>query len=540
MPGSFTNGTTITTSGDYTGSLSGGTVTVSGSGVVANLTFTSVSGSSDTVTAVGGATAVITALPGTRTQITFLAQTNSSIELTSGYSYAATDTFGFGPGSKLIVDAGVNISSLALNAYNEASGDAIMFKNMDVMSEGVSYNAGTGYTTVTMYSGPNQTGTVLGVFKVSGDQSASQLGFTYDAATNSTTYCLLRGTSVAVPGGTAQVETLRVGDIVVTASGHERRIKWIGQRTYRAAHLARPDMALPVRIAAGAIADGVPYVDLYVSPDHGMFLDGKLVPARLLINGRSIVQEMRPTFEYFHVELESHDILLAEGMPVESFLSVDQARAIFENPKVAAMYPATDAARVRAAYAMDGFAPLAVNAKTVEPIWRAIAARVGLAVAEPSELVVPTPTPMLIAGARRIAPSGVRGAVHTFPVPAGQRTVVLSSPSGVPSQARPWLDDRRRLGVAVGRIRMRDADGAMDIPLDSPELAAGWWSVETRSALIYRWTDGSAVVAVPERMRDGATLEITVIAQAPAIAAAPQPAEPLPAVRMAPAAVLSA
>lgn len=538
MTATFTNGTTITASGSYTGSLSGGTVTVSGAGVVANLTFTSVSGMSDTVTTSGGATAVITALPAARSQISFLAQTNSTIELTSGYSYVASDTFGFGPGSTLVVDAGVDISSLALNAYNESSGDAIVFKNMDVVSEGVSYNANTGYTTVTMYSGPNQTGTVLGVFKVAGDQSASQLGFTYNPATNSTTYCLLRGTSLAIPGGEAKVETLRVGDMVLTASGVARRIAWIGQRSYRAAHLARPDMVLPVRIAAGAIANGVPHTDLYVSPDHAVLLDGKLVPARLLINGRSIVQEKRPTFEYFHVELESHDILLAEGMPVESFLSVDQARAIFEDPKVAAMYPTTDAARVRAAYAADGFAPLAVDAETVGPIWRAIAARAGVTVAERSESVVPTP--VLIAGARRIAPSDVRGAVFTFPVPPGQRTVVLSSPSGVPSQARPWLDDRRRLGVAVARIRMRDTDGAMDIPLDSPELAAGWWPLETRSGSVYRWTDGSAVVAVPELMRDGATLEVTVIAHAPAVAAAPLPAEPLPAVRMEPAAALSA
>ena len=71
-----------------------------------------------------------------------------------------------------------------------------------------------------------------------------------------------------------------------------------------------------------------------------MFLEGLLVPARCLVNGTTIVQERSlECVDYFHVELDRHDILLAEGAPSESFLD-DDSRGLFHNAaEFAALYP---------------------------------------------------------------------------------------------------------------------------------------------------------------------------------------------------------
>jgi hypothetical protein len=76
----------------------------------------------------------------------------------------------------------------------------------------------------------------------------------------------------------------------------------------------------PVRIRAGGFADGVPERDVRLSPDHAVLIDGWLIPVRLLVNGVSVVREDVASVTYWHVELPRHDVLLAEGLPCESFL----------------------------------------------------------------------------------------------------------------------------------------------------------------------------------------------------------------------------
>jgi len=147
--------------------------------------------------------------------------------------------------------------------------------------------------------------------------------------------CLLRGTLILTPEGERAVENLAIGDTVTTSSGGKETVRWIGrQRFRRTPGRAWVAGVLPVRIARGALDGVVPVRDLYVSQAHGVLLDGILVPAGNLVNGRTIVLDRADdllTLDYFNVELAAHDAILAEGAPVETFLSRNGNREAFDN-----------------------------------------------------------------------------------------------------------------------------------------------------------------------------------------------------------------
>jgi hypothetical protein len=94
----------------------------------------------------------------------------------------------------------------------------------------------------------------------------------------------------------------------------------------------------PVRVGAGAFEENVPAHDLYLSPDHAVFINEALVPAKLLINGKSVTQVKRDRIRYYHVELPEHAIILAEGLTVESYLDTWD-RANFDGAGTIRLHP---------------------------------------------------------------------------------------------------------------------------------------------------------------------------------------------------------
>ncbi len=198
-------------------------------------------------------------------------------------------------------------------------------------------------------------------------------GFGYDVLLGTTsTPCYCRGTRILTDRGEVAVETLAIGDRLVTHSGAVRPIKWIGRRAYAGRFVAGRRDVLPVRIRAGALDDGVPRRDLWVSPLHAMLLDGVLIPAGCLVNDLSITQpEEVEQVEYFHLELDTHDVILAEGAASETFVD-DDSRGMFHNAaEYRALYP--DAQAHPALFC----APRVEDGAALEVVRRRLAGRAG-------------------------------------------------------------------------------------------------------------------------------------------------------------------
>lgn len=156
--------------------------------------------------------------------------------------------------------------------------------------------------------------------------------FSTNTVTNFETICFLTGTNIFTENGYVPVEELAIGDVVKTADGELKPIKWIGYQTHQPTQVKDTLGSNPVLIKAGALGDNLPSRDLYVSPNHSLLVDGLLINAGALTNNVSIVTiQPTETFVYYHVELDNHALLIAEGTSAESYLPQKEDRMGYDN-----------------------------------------------------------------------------------------------------------------------------------------------------------------------------------------------------------------
>jgi hypothetical protein len=172
-----------------------------------------------------------------------------------------------------------------------------------------------------------------------GNPVAGNPDLTFQSGINfSSLACFVKGTRIAVPDGTIEVERLTVGDCVTSVFGGSAPVIWLGRRVVDCRRHPDPSKLWPVRVSAGAFGPAMPRRDLWLSLDHAIFTGSDteagsadvLIPIRHLINGTTIKQVPMDEVTYFHVELPRHGVLLAEGLPCESYLDTGN-RSNFAN-----------------------------------------------------------------------------------------------------------------------------------------------------------------------------------------------------------------
>ncbi|CAH0260708.1 Hint domain-containing protein [Roseomonas sp. CECT 9278] len=284
-----------------------------------------------------------------------------------------TDVLGGGNGDDVLI-GGTGNDALSGGSGNDVfvwnTGDGNDVINFGSGSDTLSLQGWTGGSDDPWDTSAGALGTTL---FTNGTDTISVVGF----SSNDVITCFASGTLIATARGEVAVEDLRVGELLVAAHGGAplQPVVWLGHTRVNVARQRNRAAAAPILIKAGALANGVPHRDLRVSPEHAMFLDGRLVPARLLVNGTSIIQELWcPEVTYWHVELPAHGLLVAEGAVSESYFD-DGNRKHFDNYGITTLFKDFESERHTGRYAQAACHPPLTEGPLLDRIRSRIADR---------------------------------------------------------------------------------------------------------------------------------------------------------------------
>ncbi|OUI88137.1 hypothetical protein HK11_07550 [Acetobacter sp. DmW_043] len=306
--------------------------------------------------------------------------------------------------------------------------------------------------------------------------------------------CFLAGALIETPDGTVAVQNLREGDDILTwqnGVASSNKISWAGRaHRFISRGKSHDEAGYPVRIVKDAVAPGVPFEDLLVTSEHCLFFENRFIPARMLVNGRSIFYDTSfASYEYFHIETEDHSVIMANGMLTESYLDTGNRHVFRQDTNVITLSPRAKL------WEEDAAAVLDVSREFAEPLFHRLNERAGEmgldfnghmpALTTDADLHLIAGNNMLIRPARQV------GNKVIFMLPACVGEVIIASRSGRPADAvGPYIDDRRNLGVLVGQITLMEASGTSVIDMHLREDSAGGWSGLEHPAC--RWTTGRA------------------------------------------------
>ncbi|MCH4024180.1 MAG: Hint domain-containing protein [Acetobacter sp.] len=313
--------------------------------------------------------------------------------------------------------------------------------------------------------------------------------------------CFLAGCMLQTVSGLKAVEDVQIGDEIITFDHQNstdviQPVVWVGKTHARALPDLSDDMAgYPVRILKDAIADGLPVKDMLITPEHCLFLDGKFVPVRMLVNGVSIFYDKSiASYDYYHIETEKHSIITVDGVLTESYLDTGNRATFWQPGSVVSLR------RTLRTWENDAAAPLDVSRTFVEPLFRQIEDRaIGntagtnvVSFSNDPELRLVTENGVTIRPARE------HNGYVTFMIPGNVENLRIISRASRPSDViGPFVDDRRYFGVAIDEITL--FEGKQSISITSHKTDAeldGWLNATSENA---RWTNGNALLSLGKR-----------------------------------------
>jgi hypothetical protein len=251
---------------------------------------------------------------------------------------------------------------------------------------------------------------------------------------------------------------------------------WIGIGKVLATR-GRRNAATPVIVRKGALTDNVPNRDLRVTKGHAFLLDDVLIPVEFLVNHRSIAWDDRAQeVELYHIELDTHDVLVANGAPAESYRD-DGNRWLFRN--------ANSGWGLRP---LQPCAPVLTGGPLVDATWCRLLDRAG---PRPGAPLTDDPDLHLLADGERLDMIARTGEARVFTLSAVPSVLRIVSRAAAPAELG-LARDPRVLGVALQRVTVRKGRLLTVIEAIDDQFTSGFHAFETDNG--FRWTNGDATL----------------------------------------------
>ncbi len=306
--------------------------------------------------------------------------------------------------------------------------------------------------------------------------------------------CFARGTRLLTPNGYCPVEAFSPGDPIITHAGDRRAVRWIGRRTLDLSGKNAAGLR-PVVVMANALAPGQPSRPVRLSPLHALFLDGVLVPVMHLVNGATIIREAtmqagRSAVTYYHIELDRHDIVMADGMAAESYLDTGNRGQLYREAG-------------KRGSATKACAPLITKGPLLAKIRRCLHE---IALTAGFTLVYDPGLRGLVNGGKVLPKVTMQGGerVARFALPPAANSLLLLAQAGPPADTDPESEDRRQLGICVNTNALKGRDRA------GTRLGAGWYDRASGDAGVWMGAAGEVFVTPG---RAGLTLRLAAVVQ---------------------------
>jgi len=455
----------------------------------------------------------------------------STINISEGGTYVSgsnlasvltgsTISFGNGGGTLVLNGGGtlINLSGTSITNYNPAK-DTIELQNTVTSISGYTISGTGSARTITLFGGNNNTQIAIytvtlasGVTLKAGTYNAlssgnNPLSITYSKGNTYVGVCFLADSMIRTPSGETPIQDLRTGDEIL--AWHEgtptaRKLIWTGRRQATTNPALPDDQAgYPIRILANAIADNVPHKDMLITAEHCLFMDGCFIPARMLVNGKSIFYDRSlSSYEYFHVETRDHSVIMADGMLTESYLDTGNRHTFRQDGKILSI------GGQHKSWA-DAAAPLEVSRAVVEPLYRQIEARAYIhtdcqqhePATDSAHAPQTTDDPdlhLVASDGQVIYPMRQTKDRTLFMIPPGISSVRLMSRTSRPcDMIGPFVDDRRVRGILVGDIVFFDSGSTVDLEAHMENQPLDGWAEPEKAHC--RWTTGNALIPLGNR-----------------------------------------